>query len=40
MGNVGAHNIREMQNTEIIIAPAIQTEGKLLQKAQKIGMAK
>ncbi|HDR06026.1 MAG TPA: GuaB3 family IMP dehydrogenase-related protein [Candidatus Coatesbacteria bacterium] len=40
MGNVGAHNIREMQNTEIIIAPAIQTEGKLLQKAQRIGMAK
>jgi IMP dehydrogenase len=40
MGNVGAHNIKEMQNTEIIIAPAIQTEGKLLQKAQKIGMAK
>ncbi|MCK4593483.1 GuaB3 family IMP dehydrogenase-related protein [bacterium] len=40
MGNVGAHNILEMQNTEIIIAPAIQTEGKLLQKAQRIGMAK
>ena len=40
MGNVGAQNIREMQMTEIVIAPAIKTEGKLVQSAQKLGMCK
>ncbi len=40
MGSVGAASIREMQMTEIIIAPSIQTEGKLFQKAQRIGMGK
>ena len=40
MGNVGAANIREMQLTEIVIAPAIKTEGKLFQAAQKLGMCK
>ena len=40
MGNVGAKNIREMQMTEIVIAPAIRTEGKLFQAAQRVGMGK
>jgi len=40
MGNLGCRNIREMQLTEIIIAPSIKTEGKVFQKAQKIGMGK
>jgi len=40
MGNVGARNIKEMQMTEIIIAPSIKTEGKLMQRAQRIGMGK
>jgi len=40
MGNLGAKNIREMQMTEIIIAPAIKTEGKIFQKAQRVGMGK
>lgn len=40
MGNVGAKNIKELQLTEIIIAPAIKTEGKLFQAAQKVGMMK
>lgn len=40
MGNVGARNIREMQLTEIVIAPAIRTEGKLFQAAQRVGMGK
>ena len=40
MGNIGAKNIKEMQLTEIIIAPSIKTEGKLLQRTQKIGMGK
>lgn len=40
MGNIGARNIKEMQLTEIIIAPSIKTEGKLMQRVQKVGMGK
>ncbi|MBI4226918.1 MAG: GuaB3 family IMP dehydrogenase-related protein, partial [Candidatus Omnitrophica bacterium] len=40
MGSVGAKDIKELQQTEIIIAPSIQTEGKLFQRAQGIGMGK
>ncbi len=40
MGSLGAANIREMQLTQIIIAPSIQTEGKVFQVAQRVGMAK
>jgi len=40
MGNLGAGNIREMQLTEIIIAPSIKTEGKTFQAAQGVGMGK
>jgi IMP dehydrogenase len=40
MGNLGARNIKEMNLVEIIIAPSIQTEGKVFQKAQGIGMGK
>ncbi len=40
MGNLGARNIREFQNTELIIAPSIGTEGKLLQQVQRVGMGK
>jgi IMP dehydrogenase len=40
MGCCGARNIKEMQLTELIIAPAIKTEGKIFQQAQKIGMGK
>ena len=38
MGNVGAKSIREFQETEIIIAPSIKTEGKLFQTVQSVGM--
>lgn len=38
MGNVGAANLREFQQTEIIIAPSIKTEGKLFQTVQSVGM--
>ena len=38
MGNVGAQTIREFQETEIIIAPSIKTEGKLFQVVQSVGM--
>ncbi|MDD5680712.1 MAG: GuaB3 family IMP dehydrogenase-related protein [Candidatus Omnitrophica bacterium] len=40
MGNIGAKNIHEMQLTEIIIAPSVQTEGKVFQVAQRVGMGK
>jgi IMP dehydrogenase len=38
MGNVGARTIAEFQQTEIIIAPSIRTEGKLFQAVQRVGM--
>jgi IMP dehydrogenase len=38
MGNVGARTIKEFQETEIIIAPSIKTEGKLFQTVQNVGM--
>ncbi len=38
MGNVGAASIRQFQETEIIIAPSIKTEGKLFQSVQSVGM--
>ena len=40
MGNLGAHNIREMQKVNMIVAPSIQTEGKVYQTAQRVGMKK
>jgi len=38
MGNVGARTIRDFQQTEIIIAPSIKSEGKLFQMVQNVGM--
>ncbi|MBU1088150.1 MAG: GuaB3 family IMP dehydrogenase-related protein [Candidatus Omnitrophica bacterium] len=40
MGSLGAKTIKEMNLTEIIIAPSIQTEGKIFQQAQRVGMGK
>jgi IMP dehydrogenase len=40
MGTVGARNLKELQLAEIIIAPSIQTEGKLFQQVQRVGMAR
>lgn len=40
MGSVGARTLREFQLVELVIAPAIKTEGKLFQKAQNVGMGK
>ncbi|MDD4932716.1 MAG: GuaB3 family IMP dehydrogenase-related protein [Methylacidiphilaceae bacterium] len=38
MGNTGAATIRDFQETEVIIAPSIQSEGKLFQMVQSVGM--
>lgn len=40
MGSLGAENIRQMHDVEIIIAPSIQTEGKIFQVGQRVGMGK
>src|SRR5437763_5293982 len=40
MGSSGAQSIRELQQTELIIAPTIKTEGKGVQQAQKLGRAR
>jgi IMP dehydrogenase len=40
MGTLGAKDIRQMQQVEVIIAPSLLTEGKVYQKAQQLGMGK
>ena len=40
MGTLGATNIKEMQDVEVVIAPSLLTEGKVYQKAQQLGMGK
>jgi IMP dehydrogenase len=39
MATCGYENIHEFQRAEVTLAPAIKTEGKALQQAQRIGMA-
>jgi IMP dehydrogenase len=38
MATCGYENIKEFQKAEVMIAPAIKTEGKVEQRAQKVGM--
>jgi IMP dehydrogenase len=40
MGSLGVATIKEMHDVEIIIAPSIQTEGKIFQAVQHVGMGK
>jgi IMP dehydrogenase len=40
MACCGARTLREMQKTEIVVAPALPSEGKSVQKAQGVGGAK
>ena len=40
MGTLGAKNIKDMQQVEVVIAPSLLTEGKVYQKAQQLGMGK
>lgn len=40
MGSLGAANVHEMHDVEMIIAPSIQTEGKVFQVGQRVGMGK
>lgn len=38
MATTGYANVKEFQKAEVMVAPAIQTEGKTLQRAQHVGM--
>jgi IMP dehydrogenase len=38
MGVCGARTLVEFQETEMVIAPAITTEGKVQQREQRVGM--
>lgn len=40
MGSLGVANLKEMHDVEVIIAPSIQTEGKIFQVSQRVGMGK
>ena len=40
MGSLGVRNVKEMQLVEIVIAPEIKHEGKIMQKMQRVGMGK
>jgi len=40
MGSLGARNMKEMHDVEMILAPSIQTEGKVFQIGQRVGMGK
>ncbi|MDX2175307.1 MAG: GuaB3 family IMP dehydrogenase-related protein [Candidatus Sumerlaeia bacterium] len=40
MGYLGARQLRDMHLAELVIAPAIKSEGKIFQRAQNIGMGK
>ncbi len=40
MSTLGAKNLKELQQVEIVIAPSLLTEGKVYQKAQQLGMGK
>ena len=37
MGSLGARNLRQMQQVEMMIAPSLPSEGKSLQRAQGVG---
>jgi IMP dehydrogenase len=38
LGVCGARNLRQFQQVEMVVAPAILSEGKLFQQAQRVGM--
>jgi IMP dehydrogenase len=38
MATCGYETVKEFQKAEVMIAPALQTEGKQLQRSQQVGM--
>jgi IMP dehydrogenase len=40
LATCGYGDLKEFQKAEVMVAPALQTEGKLLQRAQQVGMGR
>src|SRR4029434_7994826 len=40
MATCGYESVKEFQKAEVMVAPALQTEGKSLQKSQGVGMGR
>ena len=40
MATCGYRTIKEFQRAEVMVAPALQTEGKIMQRSQEVGMGK
>ncbi len=40
MATCGYRTIKEFQRAEVMVAPALQTEGKVIQRSQEVGMGK
>jgi IMP dehydrogenase len=38
MATTGYQTVKEFQKAEVMVAPALQTEGKALQRSQGVGM--
>ncbi len=38
MATTGYCDVKEFQKAEVMIAPSLQTEGKALQRSQRVGM--
>jgi IMP dehydrogenase len=38
MSTCGYENLKSFQKAEVMVAPSLQTEGKVLQRAQGVGM--
>ena len=40
MATTGYETVKEFQKAEVMVAPALQTEGKSLQRSQGVGMGR
>ena len=40
MATTGYETVKEFQKAEVMVAPALQTEGKALQRSQGVGMGR
>jgi IMP dehydrogenase len=40
MATTGYANVKEFQKAEVMVAPALQSEGKQLQRSQHVGMGR
>jgi IMP dehydrogenase len=40
MATCGYESVKEFQKAEVMVAPALQTEGKMLQRSQRVGMGR